>query len=94
MIKLQIGKISLTLDFPRWGIVFVMGAAIGNAFGAGDGSSSFHLPDLRGRFLRGVDGSANVDPDKAPRCLSGWRAAGAPASSREIACLFHGREVS
>lgn len=42
-------------------------AAIGNAFGAGDGSSSFHLPDLRGRFLRGVDGSANIDPDKATR---------------------------
>lgn len=41
--------------------------AIGNAYGSGDGSSSFHLPDFRGRFLRGVDGSANVDPDKATR---------------------------
>lgn len=42
-------------------------SAIGNAFGAGDGSSSFHLPDLRGRFLRGVDGTANIDPDKTTR---------------------------
>lgn len=38
-----------------------------NAYGAGDGSTSFHLPDLRGRFLRGVDGSAGLDPGKASR---------------------------
>ncbi len=42
-------------------------AATGNAYGAGDGTSSFHLPDLRGRFLRGVDGTANIDPNKATR---------------------------
>lgn len=28
-------------------------SAIGNAWGSGDGSSTFHLPDLRGKFLRG-----------------------------------------
>lgn len=42
-------------------------AAIGTAHGNGDGSSSFNLPDYRGRFLRGVDGSAGNDPDKASR---------------------------
>lgn len=42
-------------------------AATGSSFGAGDGSSTFHLPDFRGRFLRGVDGTAAVDPDKATR---------------------------
>ena len=42
-------------------------AAIGTNYGAGDGSSTFNVPDLRGQFLRGVDGSAGVDPDKATR---------------------------
>lgn len=41
--------------------------AIGTAHGTGDGSTTFNLPDYRGRFLRGVDGSAGVDPDKASR---------------------------
>lgn len=40
---------------------------IGTNFGQGDGSTTFNLPDLRGRFLRGVaDGSSN-DPDRAAR---------------------------
>lgn len=42
-------------------------AAIGTAYGAGDGSTTFNLPDLRGRFLRGVDGVAGRDPDAAGR---------------------------
>lgn len=31
-------------------------AAIGTTWGAGDGSSTFNVPDLRGYFLRGVGG--------------------------------------
>lgn len=48
-------------------------AVVGNAFGNGDGSTTFHLPDLRGRFLRGTDnmgtaqGAAGRDPDAASR---------------------------
>jgi len=42
-------------------------SVIGTSFGSGNGSSTFHLPDLRGRFLRGVDGSAGNDPDKSTR---------------------------
>ena len=41
--------------------------AISVAHGSGDGSTTFHLPDYQGRFLRGVaNGSAN-DPDKLTR---------------------------
>ena len=36
-------------------------AAIGTTFGAGDGSSTFNLPDLRGEFVRGLDDGRNVD---------------------------------
>lgn len=40
--------------------------AIGNAYGAADGAH-FNVPDLRGRFLRGVDGGAGRDPDTSSR---------------------------
>ena len=35
--------------------------AIGTTFGAGDGRTTFNLPDLRGEFLRGLDDGRNVD---------------------------------
>jgi microcystin-dependent protein len=42
-------------------------AAIGTSWGAGDGSTTFNLPDLRGRFMRGVDNGSGNDPDAAGR---------------------------
>jgi len=36
-------------------------AVIGEQFGAGDGSTTFNLPDLRGEFLRGFDDGRGVD---------------------------------
>lgn len=36
-------------------------AVIGITYGAGDGSTTFRLPDLRGEFIRGVDGGRGVD---------------------------------
>jgi microcystin-dependent protein len=36
-------------------------AAIGTTFGAGDGSTTFALPDLRGEFVRGWDDGRGVD---------------------------------
>ena len=45
-------------------------AVIGTSSGAGDGSTSFRLPDLRGMFLRGVNGSTTAtwaDPEADSR---------------------------
>jgi microcystin-dependent protein len=36
-------------------------AAVGTLFGAGDGSTTFNLPDLRGEFVRGFDDGRGVD---------------------------------
>ncbi len=46
----------------------VLSTVIASSFG-GSGSD-FFVPDLRGRFLRGVDGIAGRDPDKASRTAS------------------------
>ena len=40
--------------------------AIGTAWGAPDGNT-FYLPDLRGRFIRGVDSASGRDPDAQQR---------------------------
>ena len=40
-------------------------AAIGTAFGVGDGSTTFNIPDLRGEFIRTWDDSRGVDPGRA-----------------------------
>lgn len=42
-------------------------AAIGNASGAGDGSTTFNVPDTRGLFVRGVTGASASDPDTLTR---------------------------
>jgi len=36
-------------------------ATIGTIFGAGDGSTTFNLPDLRGEFIRGWDDARGID---------------------------------
>lgn len=40
-------------------------AAVGTLFGAGDGVTTFNLPDLRGEFLRGVDAGRGVDEGRS-----------------------------
>ncbi len=40
-------------------------AAIGTTFGAGDGSTTFNLPDLRGEFPRGWDDSRGADTGRS-----------------------------
>jgi len=39
-------------------------AAIGTVFGAGDGSTTFNIPDLRGEFVRGFDDGRGVDASR------------------------------
>ena len=45
-------------------------AAIGTVFGAGDGSTTFNLPDLRGEFLRSWDDARGID---ASRAFGSWQ---------------------
>lgn len=40
-------------------------AAIGTTYGAGDGSTTFNLPDLRGEFVRSLDDGRGVDSGRA-----------------------------
>ena len=45
-------------------------AAIGTSFGAGNGSTTFRLPDLRGEFLRAWDDARGVD---VGRTFGAWQ---------------------
>ena len=67
---------------------------IGSTYGAGDGSTTFNLPDLRGYFLRGVDNGAGRDPDAAARTDRGDGTVGdnvGTKQSGEIQSHSHGR---
>lgn len=40
-------------------------AAIGTTFGAGDGVTTFAIPDIRGEFVRGLDDGRGIDAGRA-----------------------------
>jgi microcystin-dependent protein len=42
-------------------------ATLGEAWGEGDAATTFEIPDLRGRFMRGQDHAAGNDPNAATR---------------------------
>jgi hypothetical protein len=54
------GRLVSNVTFPR------LFAVIGTSWG-GDGTPNFCLPDLRGRFLRGVDRDQGGQPTAPPR---------------------------
>lgn len=54
------GSSELRADYPE------LFAVVGTAFGTADGTH-FNVPDMRGRFLRGMDDSVGRDPDRAGR---------------------------
>lgn len=47
-------------------------AVIGTTYGAGDGSTTFGIPDLRGEFLRGLDDGRGVDSGRALGSSQSW----------------------
>jgi microcystin-dependent protein len=59
------GSIVTIADYPK------LYAAIGTSWGYGNNDGlTFHLPDLRGRTLRGRDGGVGRDPDAGSRTAS------------------------
>jgi microcystin-dependent protein len=40
-------------------------SVIGTTYGAGDGATTFNLPDLRAEFLRGLDDGRGIDAGRA-----------------------------
>lgn len=52
--------------YNRAGTYSTLFAAISTNFGAPNGTT-FNVPDLRGQFLRGLDGNGGRDPDKVTR---------------------------
>ena len=58
---------------------------IGTTYGAGDGSTTFNLPDYRGQFLRGQDGGAGADPDAASRTDRGDGTTGDAVGTKQAA---------
>lgn len=46
-------------------------SALGTLYGAGDGATTFNVPDLRGEFIRGADQGRGVDSN---RNVGSWQA--------------------
>lgn len=71
-------------------------ALIGTAYGQGDNSTTFNVPDMRGKFARGWDNSAGNDPDRASRtaCTTGGATGDAIGSCQAYANASHTHTAS
>ena len=54
--------VAVSRTSPTYSALF---AVIGTTYGAGDGVSTFNLPELRGEFIRGWDDGRGVDTSRA-----------------------------
>lgn len=62
------GRMVSNQDYPLlWEKIKVMEGATSRGAWGGDGNPNFNLPDLQGRFLRGVSGNTDRDPEKERR---------------------------
>lgn len=68
-------------------------AIAGTAFGSGDGSTTFNLPDLRGLFIRFHDDGAGNDPDAASRTANNSGGATGDNVGSEQADAFQGWQL-
>ena len=73
-------------------------AVLNTTWGGGDGNTTFNLPDLRGRFLRGVDSTPDDvkrDPDRNLRKNSDGKVVGNQVGSlQEDALQTHNHPIS
>jgi microcystin-dependent protein len=66
-------------------------AAIGTLYGAGDGTTTFNIPDCRGEFLRGLDDGRGVD---ASRALGSAQAGDIQSHGHAVTDPGHGHVVN
>jgi microcystin-dependent protein len=68
---------------------------IGVIYGAGNGSTTFDLPDYRGKFLRGLAGGSGSDPDRNSRSNRGDGTAGDNVGTKQSDQIqSHGHNVN
>ena len=56
-------------DVTRVGDYTSLFGVIGTTYGAGNGTTTFTIPDLRGQFIRGLASDDDVDPDGETRVI-------------------------
>lgn len=66
-------------------------ASIGTTFGAGDGKTTFNLPDMRGEFIRGLDDGRNAD---TARSLGSWQKASLVVSDSNDSSAIHALAIA
>lgn len=66
-------------------------AAIGTIYGAGDGSSTFNLPDMTGRFLEGASGNPTYVDAGLPNITGAFIGGGQSNTYGEGCCYNTGR---